>query len=49
MKFLGVTWRIPITEETFNFIRKFHNPKVDFGLLNRLAIERIKAIKADLF
>lgn len=48
-KFLGVTWYTFITEETFNFLRKFHNPKIDFGLLNRLVIEKIKFFKADLF
>lgn len=48
-KFLGVTWYTFITEETFNFLRKFHNPKIDFGLLNRLVVEKIKFFKADLF
>lgn len=48
-KFLGVTWYAFITEETFNFLRKFHNPKIDFGLLNRLVVEKIKFFKADLF
>lgn len=48
-KFLGVTWHTFITEETFNFLRKFHNPKIDFGLLNRLVVEKIKFFKADLF
>lgn len=45
----GVVWHTFITEETFNFLRKFHNPKVDFGFLNRLAVEKIKAIKPELF
>lgn len=45
----GVVWHAFITEGTFNFLRKFHNPKVDFGLLNRLAVEKIKAIKPELF
>lgn len=48
-KFLGVTWHTFIVEETFNFLRKFHNPKIDFGLLNRLVVEKIKFFKADLF
>ena len=48
-KFLGVTWYTFITEETFNFLRKFHNPKIDFGLLYRLVVEKIKFFKADLF
>lgn len=48
-KLLGVVWHAFITEETFNFLRKFHNPKVDFGLLNRLAVEKIKTVKSELF
>jgi len=48
-KLLGVVWHAFITEETYNFLRKFHNPKVDFGLLNRLAVEKTKTIKSELF
>lgn len=48
-RLLGTVWHAFITEETFNFLRKFHNPKVDFGLLNRLAVEKIKSVKAELF
>ena len=48
-KLLGVVWHVFITEETINFLRKFHNPKVDFGLLNRLAVEKIKTVKSELF
>lgn len=48
-KLLGVVWHAFITEETFNFLRKFHNPKVDFGLLNRLAVEKTKTVKSELF
>lgn len=48
-KLLGVVWHAFITEETFNFLRKFHNPKVDFGFLNRLAVEKIKTVKSELF
>lgn len=48
-KFLNVTWHTFIDEETFNILRKFHNPKIDFAFLNQLAVSRIKEIKADLF
>ena len=48
-KFLGIVWHAFITEETFNFLCKFHNPKIDFGLLNRLAVAKIKNVKSELF
>ena len=43
-KLLGVVWYTFITEEIFNAIKKFRNPKIDFALLNRLAIQKIKQV-----
>lgn len=48
-RLLGTVWHVFIVEETFNILRKFHNPKIDFGLLNRLVVERVKALKPELF
>ena len=48
-KLLGVTWYTFINEETFNFLRHFKNPKIDFKLLNALVIRQIKAVKPELF
>ena len=48
-KLLGVMWHTFITEETFNFLRHFKNPKVDFKLLNALVIQDIKSAKPELF
>lgn len=48
-KLLGCVWYAFITEETFNFIKKFKSPKVDFRILNNLAVDKIKDLKSDLF
>lgn len=48
-KFLGVMWYTLITEEIFNILRKFKNPKIDFGLLRKLTIAKIKDIKSEVF
>ena len=48
-QFLGTIWHTFIVEETFNILRKFHNPKIDFALLNRLVVARIKEFKPELF
>lgn len=48
-KLLGVVWYTFITEEIFTALKKFHNPKIDFALLNKLAVQKIKEFKADVF
>lgn len=48
-KFLGMVWYNFITEEMFNVLRKFKNPKIDFGLLHKLTVERTKQIKSEVF
>ncbi len=41
-EFLGRTWRTFIEEETFNIIKKYKNPTINFGYLNKLFIEKAK-------
>lgn len=48
-KLLGVIWHTFITEEIFNAVKKFHNPKIDFALLNRLAVMKIKQFEPEIF
>lgn len=48
-KLLQTVWHVFIVEETANFLKKFHNPKIDFAFLNRLAVEKIKLCKRDIF
>lgn len=48
-KLLGCTWHTFIVEETFHFVKKFRNPKVDFAVLNQLVVAKVKEFKADLF
>lgn len=48
-RLLGTVYHTFITEEAWNFIKAFHNPTVDFGLLNRLVVDKVKDIKGNLF
>jgi len=41
-EFLGRTWRTFIEEETFNMIKEFKNPRLNFGFLNKLFIDEVK-------
>jgi len=46
---LGRVYSEFIKEETWNFIKEFKNPKVNFKILNALIIKKIKETKKDLF
>lgn len=48
-KLFGVIWHTFITEETFNAVKKFHNPKIDFALLNRLVVKKTKQFEPEIF
>lgn len=48
-KLLGVVWHDLITEEMWQIIKDYKNPKIDFGGLNRYCIMRVKALRPDLF
>ena len=43
------TWYAFISEETFNFVKQFKNPTINFRLLNALVVHEIKARKPELF
>lgn len=38
-----------VREETWNFVKKHKQPKIDFKVLNRYAIQKIKQLKPELF
>jgi ATP-dependent RNA circularization protein (DNA/RNA ligase family) len=38
-----------VTEETWNFVKEFRNPKVDFKVLSHYTTAKIKQIKPELF
>jgi hypothetical protein len=38
-----------IREESWNFIKKYKNPKIDFKLLQKLCNNKIKQVKSELF
>lgn len=46
---LTTCWHEFICEETYNFVKKFRCPKVDFKTLNQVVIKRIKELKPELF
>lgn len=48
-KFLGIVWHTFIVEESWNIVKKYKCPKIDFKILNRLVIEKIKEVKEELF
>lgn len=46
---LGRVWHEFIIEESWNFIKAFKNPTVDYKELNRLVTAKIKDVKKELF
>jgi hypothetical protein len=48
-RLLSQVFHALITEEMWNIIKEFKNPKVDFKMLNAITIGKIKAIKSELF
>jgi hypothetical protein len=46
---LGRVFSELVKEETWNILKKFKNPKIDFRTLNTLAVSKIKEVKKDLF
>lgn len=46
---LGTVYHAFITEEIWNILKEFKSPKIDFKRLNKMAIEKIKKIKPELF
>lgn len=48
-RFLGIFWHTFITEECFNMVKKYKEPKIDFRTLHKFVIDKIKATKSELF
>lgn len=46
---LGVVFHDLITEELWEILKDFKNPKIDFGFLQRLTIAKIKTLKPEVF
>lgn len=38
-----------VNEETWNIIKKFKNPKIDFKTLNAMTINKVKSVKPEIF
>ena len=43
-KLLGVVFHELIREESWNIIKKYKNPKINFGLLNKMIIDKTKKV-----
>lgn len=48
-RFLSQVFYSLVTEETWNIVKEFKNPKVDFKMLNAITIAKIKTVKPELF
>lgn len=48
-KLLGMVWHDLITEEIWEIIKKYKNPRIDFGALNRLTLQKVKATLTEVF
>lgn len=48
-RLLGTVFYDLVREETWNFVKEFKNPRVDFGLLNRMTIMKVKSEAPELF
>jgi hypothetical protein len=46
---LGRCYHALVTEEIWNIVKEYKNPKIDFGYLNGLLIATIKRYKSELF
>ena len=49
MKILNVCFYTLVTEESWNFVKQFKNPTVDFKKLINEVVNKIKKVKPDLF
>lgn len=45
----GSIYYMFIVEESWNFVKKLHNPVIDFNVINKLVAERVKEVKKGLF
>ena len=48
-KLLNTVYYTLVTEECWNFVKKFKNPKIDFKRLQQLTFARVKELRRDLF
>lgn len=43
-RLLGTVWHEFVKEETYNFVKKYKNPKIDFKILNIMVTDKIKEV-----
>lgn len=47
--FLGKVWHELIVEESWNIVKQFKNPTINFKRLNALTIKKVKELKSEVF
>lgn len=48
-KLLGIVWHDLVTEELWEITKKYKNPTINFGLLNRLTLGKVKELLPEVF
>lgn len=48
-RLLNTVYHCLITEEMWNIVKQYKNPKIDFKLLQNLCTQKIKTVKSELF
>ena len=48
-RLINTVWYDVVTEETWNFVKEFKNPKIDFKVLSHYVTAKIKELKKELF
>ena len=48
-EFLGRSYNTFIKEEMWNIIKKYKNPTIDFKLLNKAYIDKVKETMSEIF
>lgn len=48
-RLLSISWKVFIEEESYNFIKEFKKPTINFRALNKMFNDKIKKTKKDLF
>lgn len=46
---LGMVWHDLVSEELWEILKKYKNPKIDFTMLHKLTIKKIKDLRKELF
>lgn len=48
-RLMSTVWYDLLSEESYNFVKKYKNPKINFGFLNRLTLAKTKQLLPEIF